>query len=215
MAVRVMPRPSGEDAGLTLVELIVALGLFTLFLSILVGGIVGFTRATTDARIDAQTSSAVGAAMKRVDKSVRYANAVNYPVVVSGKTYVEWQTDAVSAPSGVTTCTQLRYTAATGTIALRTWVAGAAASTGTWNVILSNIRGAATATYPFQVISAGANSNYQGLVMSVVTGPAAAAGTTTSSTVYAKNSSSNSTSNTVNGSGESQNPVCKTSDYHP
>lgn len=212
MAVRLNAAATRRDAGFTLVELIVALGLFTVFLSLLVSGIVGFTRATTDARLDAQTSSAVGAAMKRIDKTVRYANALNYPGVVSDRVYVEWRTDAVSAPTGVTTCTQLRYTASAGTIALRTWAAADAPSTGTWSVILSGVRGAATASYPFTTVSAGAASNYQGLTVLVTTGPSDSAGTTASSTVYAKNSSVNSPSNPTDTTGR---PVCNPSGYRP
>lgn len=200
---------------MTLLELIVALGLFTVLLSIFVGGIVGFARATTEARVDAQTSSAVGTAIKRVEKSVRYANALNYPGVVSEKSYVEWRTDAVSSPTGTTTCTQLRYIASTGTISMRTWADGASASTGTWSVILRGVRGAATTSSPFLTIAAGANSNYQGLELIVATGLSDRAGTTASSTVYAKNSSVNSVSNPINASSQSQTPVCAPSGYRP
>lgn len=194
-----------------MIELIVAMGLFALFLSLLVGGIVGFTRATTESRLDAQTSSAVGAAMKRIERSARYADAINYPGVVSGKSYVEWRVDAVSAPSGVTTCYQLRYTAPTGTLALRAWPVTSSASSARWSVLLSGVRGTASTSYPFMTIAAGAASNYQGLTVSVAAGLDADTGTTTSSTVYAKNSSSDSTSNAVASSGQSLNPICAVS----
>lgn len=194
-----------------MIELIVAMGLFTLFVSLLVGGIVGFTRATTESRLDAQTSSAVGAALKRLEKSARYADAINYPGVVSGKAYVEWRVDAVSAPTGVTTCYQLRYTASARTLALRSWASGSSPAAATWTVILSGVRGPASTSYPFMTIAAGAASNYQGLTVSVATGLDADTGTTTSSTVYAKNSSSDSTSNATASSGQSLNPICAVS----
>lgn len=215
MADRLRRRPAKDDSGLTLIELIVALGLFSLFLSLLVGGVVAFTRVTTEARLDAQTSSAVGIAMKRVERSARYANSINYAGVVSGKSYVEWRVDAVSAPAGVTTCYQLRYLPTDGTIALRSWSASDAPSSATWSVILSGVRGAATTSYPFLTISAGANSNYQGLAMTVDAGQSSTAGTSTSSTVYAKNTTPDSTANAMDASGQSRDKVCTGAGFRP
>jgi prepilin-type N-terminal cleavage/methylation domain-containing protein len=220
MADPVKPR---RDDGFTMPELIVAMGLFLVLLTIFVTGIVSIARASTAARLDAQTSSAVGIAMQRIERSVRYADAVNYPGVVAGKAYVEWRTDKDAARSGVTTCSQLRYRASDGALALRTWTSGAAASTGTWSVLLTGIRGtsvasypvsaatypAAGANYPFTTIAAaGGVSNYQGLTVSLATGLSDAAGTATSTTVYAKNSSVDSTSNPIASGGQSATPVC-------
>lgn len=208
MANRLTRRRPRADAGLTLVELIVAFGLFSFLVAILVTAIVGFTSTTTEAQLDAETSSQVGAAMKRVERSVRYAESINYAGVTSGAAYVEWRTSAASAPTGVTTCTQLRYTSSDGKLAMRTWDAAALPSPGTWTVILSGLYGSATATYPFITIAAGAGSNYQGLTVSVQTGEDTDSGTTTASTVYAKNSSVDSPSNEATPGNQSKTPVC-------
>lgn len=203
------------DDGFTLLEVIVALGLFSVLLSIAVAGVMSLNRVALSARVDAQTSSQIGIAVQSVDKSIRYAEAVNYPGTTSSGAYVEWRTSAASAPSGVTTCTQLHYAPDSGTLAMRSWVATASPTTGTWRVILSKMRGTASITYPFVMIPAGSISNYQGLAISILTGPNESAGTETSATIYAKNSSSESPSNTLGSGGQSASPVCSTMGYRP
>lgn len=197
-----------DDEGLTLIELIVAMGVFIVLLTVLVGGVVGLSKNFTVARTDAQTSKAVGVAAQRIERSVRYADSINYPGVVTGKSYVEWRTDAVSAPSGVTTCTQLRYDESAGTIAIRQWASTASPTTGTWSVILGNVRGAASATFPFVTVAAGGGVLYQGLTVSFATGLNDNAGTITSVTYYAKNSSVDSPSNPTDASNQSTPGVC-------
>ncbi len=197
-----------RDEGMTLIELIVAMGIFAVLLSVLASGVVGLSRSFMESRVDAQTSKALGVAAQRVERSVRYADAINYPGVVATKAYVEWRTDAVSAPSGVTTCTQLRYDASAGTVAIRQWASSASPSTGAWSVILSNVTGTATVAYPFVTVAAGRGVLYQGLSLSLATGLAADTGTTTSVTYYAKNSGVDSPSNAQDASDQSQTPVC-------
>lgn len=204
------------EAGYTLVELIVAMGIFAVFLTVFIGAIVAVSRISTEARVDAQTSSAAGIALQRIERSVRYADSVNQPGAIAGNSYVEWRTDAVSASSGVTTCAQLRYRAADGTIALRTWPVNQSPSTGKWNVIMRDVIGSATAGYPFATVVAAAGvSNYQGLTVQLRAGLDDRVGSEAITTIYAKNSSVESPSNAVAGSGQSSTPVCAGSGYRP
>lgn len=205
----------GHDAGFTLPEVIVAMGLFVVLLSMVVAGIVQLNRVAMTARMDTQTASQTGVAFQAIDRSVRYAEAVNYPGTTSAGAYVEWRTGAASAPSGVATCTQLRYSVADGTLAMRSWNASAAPTTGTWRVILSSLRGAASTTYPFVMVAAGSVSNYQGLTVAITAGPTDAIGTSTSTTIYAKNSSSESPSNAMGSTGQSASPVCSGTGVRP
>ncbi|WP_175987805.1 prepilin-type N-terminal cleavage/methylation domain-containing protein [Microbacterium tenebrionis] len=205
-----------HERGYSLIELIIAMGIFSIFLAMFIGGIVAVSRATNDARTDAQTSSAIGISLQRLERSVRYADAINRPGTVGHRAYVEWRTSAVSASSGVETCSQLRYNSDDGTVALRTWKASASPATGTWGVILRDVRGAATTTYPFSVVAAaGGISNYQGLTVHVIAGTSDSAGTETTTTIYAKNSSFDSISNAVGTNGQSANPVCAGTGYRP
>lgn len=204
------------ESGHTLVELTVAMTVFSIFLAMFIGAVVAVSRASTEARIDAQTSSAVGIALQRIERSARYADAINQPGAVGATAYVEWRTDAVSASTGVTTCTQLRYRADDGTIALRSWPAAESPSTGEWSVVMRDVIGTATTTYPFATIAAAAGvSNYQGLTVHLRAGLDDRAGSEAMTTMYAKNSSVESPSNAVSASGQSTTPICAGSGYRP
>lgn len=209
------PQGHGDrESGHTLVELTVAMTVFSVFLALFVGAVVVVSRASTEARVDAQTSSAAGIALQRIERSARYADAVNQPGAVGGTAYVEWRTDAVSSSTDVTTCTQLRYRADDGTIALRSWPASQSPSTGKWNVVMRNVIGTATTTYPFATMVASAGvSNYQGLTVHIRAGLDDRAGSEATTTVYAKNSSVESPSNAVAASGQSTTPICAGSGY--
>ncbi len=212
-ALRTDGRPDRET-GHTLIELTVAMTVFSIFLALFIGAVVAVSRASTEARIDAQTSSAAGIALQRLERSARYADAINQPGVVGGTAYVEWRTDAVSASTGVTTCTQLRYRADDGMIALRSWPASQSPSTGKWNVVMRDVIGTATTTYPFATMVASAGvSNYQGLTVHIRAGLDDRAGSEATTTVYAKNSSVESPSNAVAASGQSTTPICAGSGY--
>lgn len=205
-----------DEAGYTLVEIIVAMGIFAVFLSMFVGAVVAVSRVSTEARVDAQTSSAAGIALQHIERSVRYADAVNQPGAVGRTAYVEWRTDAASAPSDVTTCTQLRYRADDGTVALRSWPAASTPTTARWSVIMRDVIGTATGSYPFTTVAAAAGvSNYQGLTVHLRAGLDDRAGSEATTTIYAKNSSVESPSNAVNASGQSTTPICAVSGYRP
>ena len=114
-----------RESGFTLPEVIVAMGLFVVLLSMVVAGIIGLNRAAMTARLDTQTSSQTGIAFQRIDRSVRYAEALNYPGITAVGSYIEWRTGAASSPTGIATCTQLRYSSVDGTLAMRSWDASA------------------------------------------------------------------------------------------
>ena len=209
-------RPRAREAGFTLVELTVALGLFAAFLALFATAAVGFAGATADARADASSSSSIGVAAQRVQRSIRYADSVNYPGLVGTTVYTEWHTTAQSSPTGVATCTQLRYNSATGVIAMRTWADTASAATGPWATILSGVTGAATTSTPFAVSpAAGGVSNYQGLTLTLNVGVTSSGSTSSTVTFYARNSSVNSRSNAIATSGQSAVPICTGTGYRP
>lgn len=210
------PADRQDESGYSLIELIVAMSLFSVFLAMFIAGIVAITRVTTEARVDAQTSSSVGVAMQRIERSVRYADSVNYAGSVGNNSYVEWRTDKQSTVDGIETCTQLRYSEVDGTIAMRSWQSGTAPSATAWNVLVKSIRGEATNAYPFATVPAIVGvSNYQGLTVHTVAGLSETAGTDATTTVYAKNSTVNSPSNLTNAGGQSITPVCMGTGVRP
>jgi len=208
-----------DESGFTLVELIVAMTIFAIFLSMLVASVIGITRASSRTQLLTQSSSAVLAVFQNLDRQIRYANAINFPGVgPSGARYIEFRTGADSSPSGVTTCTQWRINPATKSIQSRTWqdVTGAVASG--WSTKITTVVDLGGANYPFKMIPAAVNgSAMQQLVLSVSSGTdLITPGAAISSTFVARNSSIQSPSNpNVIVAGTSDTPVCLASGSRP
>jgi hypothetical protein len=193
-----------DESGFSLIELVVATGIFTIFISLFLVAVVSLARGTSRATLTADSSSGVLLVFQDIDRQVRYADAVNFPgngVSGSRYRYVEFRTPAASARSGVTTCTQWRYDSVAGTIASRQWtdVGGAVASP--WKVKLDAVYGAPSATYPFRLEPATANqAKRQRLYISIDAGNLALqAGASIETSFIARNSSISSPGNSNNG----------------
>ena len=80
--------PPGSDraclrtAGFTLVELVVAMGLFAVLLAVLMSAIIGMIGNLRKTQGIADASGQARVAFDRLDRQLRYATAVNRPVLV-------------------------------------------------------------------------------------------------------------------------------------
>ncbi|MDX6285420.1 MAG: hypothetical protein QOG53_905 [Frankiales bacterium] len=109
-----------EDRGATLVELIVVMGVFGIFIAL-------FTAATTSmfgqVRRQQGTTDNLDTTRKVIlllDKQVRYANFISTPgTAADGNTYVEWRTGNTGQQQ---TCTQWRYVTTAKTLQYRRWL---------------------------------------------------------------------------------------------
>ena len=122
----------GPDAGLTLMELNVAMGIFAICLAIFVGAIVLMHQQTRDTQVAADASFELRKAFTVMDTALRYADGVNHPGTVGNSWFLEFRTP--SRDTTPATCTQWRYDVAAGTFATRQWSAAADPS-GTWRVL--------------------------------------------------------------------------------
>jgi hypothetical protein len=115
---RARRRPT-DDAGVTLIEVVVALGLTAVFMVMFTGAILQIygTVNRTQAISDAQ--SQVNLAMTRLDKEIRYAAAIGEPST-SADPYVEFLTNH----TGTKTCHQLWLDVDQKLLKLRQWPAG-------------------------------------------------------------------------------------------
>lgn len=122
------PRPGG-DAGVSLIELIVAMGLMGTFMAIFTGAVLQIygTVNRNEAIGDSQTQ--VTLAMGRLDKEIRYAAEVGVPGTVSGVSYAEYFT----TNEGVSRCGQLRMDPVNDQLKLRSWTLGA--TPPAWNTV--------------------------------------------------------------------------------
>ncbi len=199
------------DDGFSLVELMVAVVIFGVFLTILVTSIVGVTRASTRASVIANTATGALSVFQGMDRQIRYADSINYPGKSgTGASYVEFRTPASSSSTGVTICTQYRFVPTTQVIQSRTWPDVAGATATPWITGVSNIVDDGGAFYPFRLIAAtNAGSQMQQLVLTIDGGNSPIAGAAISTTFVARNSSIQSPSNaSANTANTSDTPVC-------
>jgi prepilin-type N-terminal cleavage/methylation domain-containing protein len=213
-------RLRSDESGFTLVELLAAMVVFTIFVAILLTSVIGITRASSRAQLLAQSSSSVLSAFQTFDHQIRYANAINYPGTgSSGARYIEFRTGTDSSTNGLVMCTQWRYVPSTKIIQYRSWqdVVGASAS-AVWSTKIIKVVDLGGANYPFKLIPASlAASTMQQLVLTVSSGTdLVTPGAAISSTFVARNSSISSPSNSSTVvAGASDTPVCLASGTRP
>ena len=212
MVERMRGHLEADESGFTLVELLAAMVVFSIFLAILLTSVIGITRASGRAQLLAQSSSAVLVVFQGLARQIRYANAINFPGTgASGARYIEFRTGAESSSTGVVTCTQWKFDPTTKRIQSRQWqdVAGAVATA--WATKISTVVDLGGATYPFKMVPASiGGSAMQQLVLTVSSGTdLVSPGAAVSTTFVARNSSIQSPSNSnVVVAGTSDTPVC-------
>lgn len=178
---------------MTLVELIVAMGIFTVVIAVFMAGLVVMTRNTARAQVTADAADSVRRVFQRLDKEVRYADAINAPGAgVSGARYVEFRTPATVSASGVVMCTQWRWVPSTSTIESRVWPDSSATLPG-WSTVATHVvNDPAVVGYPFQMIPASTAAKHprQTLQFSLLLESNASTGqVSTQSLLVARNSS--------------------------
>jgi prepilin-type N-terminal cleavage/methylation domain-containing protein len=203
-----------RDAGFSLLELMIALGIFTIFIAMFLAAVVSLSRGTVRARLTTETASGISIVFQNIDRQVRYADSINFPGTgPSGARYIEFRTPASSTKENVTRCTQWRYVPNTGRLESRQWSDVAGAVRPAWSTKLSNVISVSGAKYPFEMVPATqAGTSKQQLVLTIEAGNPSAAdksGSSVTTRFVARNSSITSMSN--NDSilpGASNTPVC-------
>ena len=213
-------RPKRSDeSGFSLLEMLVAVLVFSVFLTIVLASMVGITRASSRAQLLSRSSSNILLAFESFDRQLRYANAINFPGVgTSGAKYVEFRTAADSSPTHVITCTQWRFDPVSKSLQYRTWPDVVGASISAWDTKIQDVVDFGTADYPFKMIPASlTGSSMQQMVLTVSAGtPLVTPGAAISSNFVARNSSIQSPSNSnVVVPGKSDTPVCLASGNRP
>jgi type II secretory pathway pseudopilin PulG len=195
-----------------MIELMIALGIFSIFLAVVLSSVISITRASTRVQVTALSSSAELAVFQRLDHQIRYSDSINFPGIgaPSGDMYIEFRTPAESTTAQITLCTQWRFDLSTRSVQSRKWNDVVGAVPGAWETDLTNVANDGGANYPFQLLPATNNgSTMQQLVLTLDTGNAAVKGAAISSTFVARNSSIQSSSNTDDlVLGTSDSPIC-------
>ena len=184
------------NAGLTLVELMISLLVFSIFIAILLSSILGVTRASTQAQVIARAASGTLSVFQNFDREIRYADSVNYPGTgTGGARYVEFRIPAVSSATNAI-CRQWKFDPRTGLLQSRQWFDVAPFSNPAFVTRLSVVFDDGGSNYPFAVSPAQiSGSAMQQLTLTLDAGNASQRGAAISSNFVARNSSIASDSN--------------------
>jgi type II secretory pathway component PulJ len=203
IAHRLREQDCSDDAGTSLLELVVGMAIMAIFMGIFTTAIVVMTKTASKVEAVTAADTQVNQAFLTLDKSVRYASAITTTGIssASGDWYVEFDTTNSSAEQ----CTQLRVDRASSQLQQRTWVVpvSGAPTASSWKPLASYLTNTAEVTgssdAPFSVPAAltTATSSYQRLTITLVS---TAGGTNTatsrsSMTFTALNSSATATTN--------------------
>jgi type II secretory pathway pseudopilin PulG len=127
-----LPKRTPDDAGISLVELIVVMGIFLAIAGVVTASIVQMMTQTRRETGQSDNLDNARKIIQSLDTSVRYANAITTPATAAdGNYYVEWRRGNTGQQQ---TCDQLRYVPATKQVQARRWLpplAGVGASTAT------------------------------------------------------------------------------------
>lgn len=120
------------DNGTTLVEAVVAMSLFMVVMSIVVSSISVWSKKTFEQRAAADAAENSRVALARFDKIVASSEAINRPVAVGDKVYLEM------LEAKTQDCNQFRLDKTERTLHIRQWVLGETPST-TWRLVARNL----------------------------------------------------------------------------
>ena len=140
---RRITRPAG-DAGVTMIEVVVAMTVTAVFMAMFTGGVLLMFRSANRTQAVSTAQSDVNTAFLRLDTEIRYAAGISAPGIVSDDTYVEY----VTLNTGTPLCTELRLDVATRQLQRRTWIRGSSPLTPTsWLPMASNVSSAQPFTF--------------------------------------------------------------------
>lgn len=202
---RLLARVRHDEDGMSLTEVVVAMVIFSVVISVFMAAIVSWTEVTVrNNRVSDQTVES-RRMYTSFDRNVMSAKAINRPVKVGNDWFIEIL-DEASAPK---TCVQWVYRKADSTVATRSWPTGTPGpKTPTpWRVLAFNVQ--APASSPFVMKPAMSNNGRQGLEINVAAREGDAPITETKGTFTARNSSVSSPSDVdANADGVSDTQVC-------
>lgn len=173
------PAPLRDDAGISLVELMVAMGLMAVIMVMATGAITQIYRSVNESNNTAEAQAQVTRAFIRLDQEIRYARSISTPAVLNGDFYVEYLLSVDSQD----TCVELRLKTTTNELQRRQWTKNNAPPVPTGWTTLADV---VTSGVPFTTISAdkveltGFRFQRLRLTVSAVLGGGTGGGSTTS-----------------------------------
>ncbi len=157
MRARTSATKQGGDKGMSLLELIVAMGIFSIVLVVFMSAVATMAKTTVKSQATSDSADQLRNVFLRMDKEVRYASDINTPGTANGAVYMEYWVPE-NAGTGASMCVQWRYVLATDILQRRTWTYGAPGTVTGWMTLATDLRNnmSLPAEQPFVVHRAGA-----------------------------------------------------------
>jgi hypothetical protein len=206
-----------REAGFSLVEYAVSMGIFAVVIAITISGVTLMARDTVKTTNLSTTTDQTRQAFTKLDRQVRYASSVNFPGknAAGNRWYIEF---LGLEGDGTPTCYQWRVDTVTHQLEFRQWLPNAATLPATFTTVASNISNDTTTTEaPFTLLPANTTSKLQAISLNLLGERTSSGGTnkgavSLQSSMSARNSSvssSQSNEDTNPADGNSDNPICK------
>lgn len=129
-----------DDAGVTLVEMMVAISLLMVVSTIFTATFTDLQRGVRKQNGFVDAAAGARRAFALLDRQVRYANTITVPGTDgAGNLYVEWQS---GNPGTTQTCTQWRAVVTSGQLQQRSWTVpgnGGAVAAPAWQTVLGGV----------------------------------------------------------------------------
>lgn len=136
--------PRGDDTGMTLAELLVAMTITVVFFAVFSSIAVKLFDSSTNQQARSDNLDGARQVVQVLDRQVRYANAINEPLVYNSAQYVTWRSGSINGSgqpngTGLQTCYQWRVTAI-GLMQYRSWDLPYV-SAGSWHSVATGVGG--------------------------------------------------------------------------
>jgi prepilin-type N-terminal cleavage/methylation domain-containing protein len=201
-------RPQQADGGFTLVEFIVAMGLFAALIAIFMVGITNMTRYTIQGENSEENADEARRIYAELNRQVREADAINAVSTNAGRWYLEFSTTSVAAGSNPL-CTQWRFDPTNGRIALRTFPNLSTPTATAWMQFSDGMVANSGGVAPVVMLPADSTHTRQRLQVTLTLQRGGTRASQLNTVFVARNSSINSTTNTLTSGGLSQTTVCR------
>nr|WP_296074389.1 hypothetical protein [uncultured Actinoplanes sp.] len=111
-------RLTGDDAGYSLVDLLVALSVMSILFVVVIGAIAEIYGNVTRTEGTSFAREEIGKSFRRLDKELRYATWISTPGKVGSSWYLEY---AVPSTDSAEYCRQLEFDTVSGVLTLAKW----------------------------------------------------------------------------------------------
>ncbi|MGV8969709.1 MAG: prepilin-type N-terminal cleavage/methylation domain-containing protein [Microbacteriaceae bacterium] len=204
-----------EESGFSLLEMITAIFVFSIFIGIFTVAVSGFVGSIIDARAKSEGAGTNSIIINNIDREVRYAESINRPGVGTTATrYIEFLLPRNATASGTPVCYQWRYDPVGGVVSSRSWSitnTNTASNISPWTAKGEQVVDEGGVDYPFAMVPAdlATGALRQRMIITLSTGIPGGTVAQTETTFVARNSSNNSVTNPdANADGQSDTRVC-------